>query len=93
MHSARITKNSHKHEVPTEASEKFLTTAKRELAAFYHAVDSLYGPKEATMAAQDWIDQLEILDWPANGALPNWQRVTIGAANCLASRIIPKPCN
>jgi hypothetical protein len=88
MCSTKINPNVHNHEVPAEAPVEFLTTAKKELAAFYQTVCSLYGPKEAGMAAQDWIEQLETMDWPADGAAPNWRHVTIGAADCLAFRII-----
>jgi hypothetical protein len=88
MCSTKITPNFHNHEVPADASEEFLTTAQKELVAFYKTVCSLYGTKEAEMAAQDWIERLETMDWPADGTLPNWHHVTIGAADCLASRII-----
>ena|ERR1700675_2021384 len=46
------------------------------------------GVKEAKNAAQDWIDELGTMDWPADWALPNWRHVTIAAADCLALRII-----
>jgi hypothetical protein len=66
---------------------EFMMTAERELAAFYYAVFRRYGPKEGRKAAQDWIEEVETMDWPADGALPNWRHVTIVAADCLASRI------
>jgi hypothetical protein len=67
---------------------EFVMTAERELAAFYEAVLRRYGPKEGRKAAQDWIEELETLDWPVDGGLPDWRHVTIVAADCLASRII-----
>jgi hypothetical protein len=67
---------------------ELMMTAESEFAAFYEAVFRRYGPKEARMAAQDWIEEVETMDWPADGALPHWRYVTIVAANCLASRII-----
>jgi hypothetical protein len=74
---------------PVERVAEFMTTAERELAAFYEAVFRLYGLKEARMATQDWIKELETMDWPADwGALPNWRHVTIAAADCVAFRII-----
>jgi hypothetical protein len=47
----------------------------------------MYSLKEAKIAAQDWIDQLGAMDWPADWALPKWRHVTIAAADCLALRI------
>ena len=49
----------------------------------------MYSLKEAKNAAQDWIDELGTMDWPADWAIPNWRHVTIAAADCLALRIIP----
>jgi hypothetical protein len=64
-----------------------LRTAERELAAFYTAVVGRYGPEEARRAAYDWIEEMETMDWPVDSAVPNWRRVSIVAANCLASRV------
>jgi hypothetical protein len=50
----------------------------------------MYSLKEAKNAAQDWIDELGTMDWPADWALPNWRHVTIAAADCLALRIIDR---
>jgi hypothetical protein len=58
-------------------------TAERELAAFYDAVFRRYGPKEGRKAAQDWIEEVETMDWPADGALPNWRHATNVAAIAL----------
>ena len=65
-----------------------LRTAERELAAFYTAVVGRYGPEEARRAAYDWIEEMETMDWPLVGAVPNWRRVSFAAANCVALRII-----
>jgi hypothetical protein len=65
-----------------------LMTAERELAAFYRAIDQRYGPEEARKAAHDWIEEVETMDWPAVGAVPNWRRVSIAAADCLSARVI-----
>jgi hypothetical protein len=71
-----------------ERVAELMTTAETELAAFYEAVFRRYGLKEAKKAAQDWIEELETMDWPTDLALPNWRHVTIPAANCVAFRII-----
>jgi hypothetical protein len=65
-----------------------MTTAETELSAFYEAVSRRYGLKEARKSAQDWIEELEMMDWLADWALLNWRHVTITAADCLALRII-----
>ena len=75
-------------QAPVERVAEFMTTAETELAAFYEAAFRQYGLKEARNAAQDCIDELGTMDWPADWALPNWRHVTIAAADCLALRII-----
>ena len=78
----------HAQQPPVERVAELMTTAETELAAFYEVVFRRYGAKEARMAARDWIDELETMDWPADWALPNWRYVTIVAADRLAFRII-----
>ena len=78
----------HAQQAPVERVAQLMTTAEMELAAFYEAVFRQYGLQEAKNAAQDWIDELGTMDWPADWALPNWRHVTIAAADCLALRII-----
>jgi hypothetical protein len=70
-----------------------LMTAERELAAFYKAVARTYGPEEARRAVYDWIEEVEAMAWLAEGTIPNWRRVSIVAADCLASRVIEHPKN
>ena len=83
----------HAQQAPVELVAEFMTTAERELTAFYEAVFKRYGLKEARKAAQGWIEELETMEWPADWALPNWRHVTIAAADCLAFRIIDhSPC-
>jgi hypothetical protein len=72
---------------PLERVAELMTTAEAELAAFYEAVFRRYGLKEAKKATQDWIKELETMDWPADWAIPNWRCVTIASADCLAFRI------
>jgi hypothetical protein len=80
----------HAQHAPVERVAELMTTAETELAAFYEAVFRRYGPKEARKAAQDWIEELGTMDWPADWALPNWRHVTIAAADCVAIRIIDR---
>ena len=71
-----------------ERVAELMTTAETELAAFYEAIFRRYGLREARKAAQDWIEELEATDWPADWTFPNWRHVTIAACDCLALRII-----
>lgn len=51
------------------------TTAEHELSAFFTAVKSLFGPKQAELAAEDWLQELE-----ASNDLPEsareWRLIT-----------------
>jgi hypothetical protein len=78
----------HAQQEPVERIAELMTAAETELAAFYEAVFRRYGLKEARRAAQDWIEELGTMDWPADWGRPNWRHVTIVAADCLALRII-----
>jgi hypothetical protein len=70
-----------------------LLTAERELAAFYEVIEKRYGPEEAWKAARDWIEEVETMDWPAEGTIPNWRHASIVAADSLAFRVIEHPLN
>ena len=87
MRDKKISSIVHAPQVAVERVAELMTTAETELAAFYEAVFRRYGLKEAKKAAQDWIEELETMDWPADRVLPDWRYVTIAAAGCLASRI------
>ena len=83
--------------IETQASVEIITnlllTAERELASFYEAIEKSYGTEEARKAAHDWIEEIETMDWPAEGTIPNWRHVSIIAANCAASRVIKQSRN
>jgi hypothetical protein len=53
-----------------------LMTAERELATFYTAVVRGHGPEEARKAANDWIEEVETMDWPVDGSIPDWRHVS-----------------
>jgi hypothetical protein len=75
-------------QVSVERIVDLMLTAERELASFYEVIEKSYGPKEARKAARDWIDEVATMDWPVDGALPDWRRLSIAAADCLASRVM-----
>ena len=63
-----------------------LNSAEKELAAFARAVCEMLGPDHVRQSVQDWIEELELLDWPQDKHAPNWRHVTVAAASRLASR-------
>ena len=67
-------------------SAGLLPMAQRHLAAFAQAVNGLYGPEQARQSAEDWLEELELMDWP-EGKAPDWRRITVAAAARLADRI------
>jgi hypothetical protein len=60
--------------------------AERELSAFFSAVAELFGPEQATLAAKDWLQQLEVMtDLP--GSSREWRALSIEASAKLAKRV------
>src|ERR1700684_1311766 len=57
------------------------------LGAFMRAVTELFGPEQARVAAEDWVDELEFVDILREQACPDWRSVTIAAAARLAKRL------
>jgi hypothetical protein len=80
---------------PTDATQRetvvpgaeVRAAAERELAAFYAAVSENYGPEEATVAAENWIEELKKAESPFGGTFPGWHQITIAAARGLAARV------
>jgi hypothetical protein len=50
------------------------------LGAFMRAVTKLFGPEQARVAAEDWVDKLEFVDILPEPAGRDWRSVTIAAA-------------
>jgi hypothetical protein len=61
--------------------------AERELFAFIGAVTQLFGPEEAKLSAEDWLDESECMDSPPPATIRNWRAVTIAASARLANRL------
>lgn len=70
---------------PIDQEETHL--AERELSSFIAAVTELYGPEEARLSANDWLDESELMDCPPRSELRNWHAITIAASARLASRV------
>ncbi len=61
--------------------------AERELSAFIGAVTQLFGPEQAELAAEDWLDEAEEMDSPPRSTSRDWRTVTVAASARLANRI------
>ncbi|MGA7293343.1 MAG: hypothetical protein WBW53_22885 [Terriglobales bacterium] len=61
--------------------------AERELFAFIGAVTQLFGPEEAKLSAEDWLDESELTASPPRSTNRNWRAVTIAASARLANRL------
>lgn len=61
--------------------------AERELSAFIAAVTEMYGPREAKLASEDWLDEADLMDGPPRSEVRDWRSVTIAASARLASRV------
>jgi hypothetical protein len=70
-----------------ELTAELLPDAEKELAAYAHAVLELFGSEQAQQSVEDWIRELELMELPVEGAIPDWRRLTIVAASRLAVRV------
>ncbi len=61
--------------------------AEHELASFIAAVAELFGPEQARLSADDWLDESELMDSPPRSTSRDWRAVTIAASARLASRL------
>jgi hypothetical protein len=61
--------------------------ADRELSSFVANVSRLYGPEQATLAKENWLDESELIDGAPRSEARNWHAVTIAAWARLATRI------
>ena|SRR5271170_1130092 len=65
-----------------------VTTAERELSAFFSAITQLFGPEQAKLSAEDWLQELiEIGHLPVSTR--EWRLITAKASTRLASRVGP----
>ena len=70
-------------ENPVGFSVILLLMAEKELAAFTLAVSELLGPEQARQTIEDWIEQLQLMDWATEGVMPHWRGLTMAAASRL----------
>jgi hypothetical protein len=62
--------------------------AERELASFICAVTDLFGPDQAQLSANDWLDECERMSIPNRSTTRDWRAVTVAAAARLANRVV-----
>ena len=63
-----------------------ITMAERELSVFFNAISQLFGPEQAELSAEDWLQELvEIDGLPASTR--EWRSITVKASTRLASRV------
>ncbi len=67
--------------------EEQLHLAERELSSFLTAVTELYGPGQARLSAEVWLEESELMDSPPRSEARNWRAVTIAASARLASSV------
>ena len=67
-----------------------MTMAERELSAFFTAITQLFGPKQAELSAEYWLQELiEINGLPASAR--EWRSITAKVSTRLASRVNTSP--
>ncbi len=71
----------------TPARTDFMAMAERELGAFINAVTELCGPEQARLSAEDWLEELALMNSEAESTGRDWRPVTIAASARLASRL------
>jgi hypothetical protein len=74
--------------VRNSTCEDQINMAVRELSAFIRAVTDLFGPEQARLSTEDWLDESELLmDSPALASNRDWRAVTVAASARLADRV------
>ena len=71
----------------TGADAYLMALAERELGAFIGAVTEVFGPEQARIAAEDWVDELELMDDLPGPTKSHWRSITVAALVQLARRL------
>jgi hypothetical protein len=69
--------------------EDQINMAERELSAFIRAVTELFGPEQARLSTEDWLNELEQKDTPPRSTTRDWRAVTVAASARFANRRSP----
>jgi hypothetical protein len=65
---------------------ELMTMAERELSAFFNAINQLFGPEQAELSAEDWMQELIYIDGLPTSAR-EWRSITAKASTRLADRV------
>jgi hypothetical protein len=66
--------------------EDQINMAERELSAFIRAVTELFGPEQARLSIEDWLNQSELMDSPHRATRKEWRAAAMAASARLANR-------
>ena len=66
---------------------RLMTMAERELRAFISSVKELFGSDQARLAAEDWVDELVLMETLPGLTSRDWRLITIAASARLANRV------
>ncbi len=61
--------------------------AEHELSALIQSVTALFGPEQARVSTEDWLEEADLMDSPPLSTERDWRSVTIAASARLANRI------
>lgn len=64
-----------------------INLAERELESFIAAVKELFGPEQALLSAEDWLNQAESVNTSPRSTRRDWRAVTVAASARLARRV------
>jgi hypothetical protein len=67
--------------------EEQIRLAERELSAFVGAVTELFGPEQAKRAAEDWLDESQLLHGRSRSTPRDWRAITVAASARLAKQL------
>jgi hypothetical protein len=70
---------------PTFAA--LMSMAERELGAFIGAATELFGSEQVRLAADDWLDELVLVETLPGLISRDWRLITIAASARLANRV------
>ncbi|MGB6686476.1 MAG: hypothetical protein WBE76_01390 [Terracidiphilus sp.] len=62
-----------------QARDGLVVTAEREFGAFTRAVTGMFGPEQARLSAEDWLDELASMDCLPRHTSREWRLVTVAA--------------
>ena len=83
----RIARKPTRNALPESFFEVQARLAERELSSFLSVVTRLFGPEQAALSAQDWLDAFELSDNSPRPTARDWWAITVAASARLAARL------